>query len=191
LPSRHFQMKPFWKIVLAVLEILLIATSTVMVLMSRTVRTLQIENTSLRVQLAENATPETVQKTPEQMLYAAASRGQRTVLKTVLDANPELVNATSANHGATPLHVAAHDGRAWIVAELIRRNANVNATNDLGFTPLHDAITSGNVDVVTELLRAKPDLTIKNKSGQTPLAYATVKNRTQLADLIRNAGAAD
>jgi uncharacterized protein len=107
----------------------------------------------------------------------------------VLDANPELVNATSANHGATPLHVAAHDGRAWIVGELIRRNANVNATNDLGFTPLHDAITSGSVDAASELLKAKPDLTIKNKAGQTALAYAVAKNRTQIADQIRDAGA--
>ena len=89
------------------------------------------------------------------------------------------------------MHAAANNGRAWIVEELLRRNANINATNSLGFTPLHDVITSGSADTVGILLKHKADLTIKNQAGQTPLQYAVARNRSQLADQLREAGATE
>lgn len=184
-------MQTRWKIIFSVLVILLAATSTITVLLIRNVRELQLENASLRGEPPPPAEVSTQPppKTPEQALYYAIGHGQRRPLKTILDASPELINATGGRHNATPLHVAANNGRAWIVEELIRRHANVNATNSLGFTPLHDAITSGNPDTVSALLKNKADLTIKNLAGQTPLQYALARNRAQLADLLREAGA--
>ena len=131
------------------------------------------------------------QPSPAQKLYEAASRDQRATLTSVLDANPELININTANNRATPLHLAAVNGRAWITAELIRRGADINATNTFGNTPVHNVINNGNAATMSELLKAKPDLSIRNSAGQTPLQYAIARNRNGLAELLRAAGATE
>ena len=45
--------------------------------------------------------------------------------------------------------------------------------------------------MMSELLKAKPDLSIRNTEGQTPLQYAIARNRKELAELLRQAGATE
>ena len=182
-------MKTHWKIILAVLVLLLIVSAAMMAFLGRMVWQLQAENADLRQQLAGNAGSK--QSAVAQKLYDAVTRGQRANLKSILDANPELINLSLANNHATPLHLATVSGRAWITAELIRRGADINATNSFGNTPVHNVINSGNTDTMVELLKARPDLTIRNYAGQTPLQYAIARNKTGLAELLRQAGATE
>jgi ankyrin repeat protein len=179
-------VKFYWKIILALLLVLLMASAVATALLGRLVWQLQSENARLRSEVASNA--QSQQSATEKKLYDAAMRGQRATLKAILDANPELINVTTADNRATPLHLAAVNGRAWISAELIRRGADINATNTFGNTPVHNAVNSGNADTMTELLKAKPDLSIRNYAGQTPLQYAVARNRKELAELLRAAG---
>ena len=182
-------MKLHWKIILSLLMVLLLASGMVTVWLGRMVWQLQSENARLRAQWAESA--QSKQGATAQKLYEAVWRGQRTTLKSILDAHPELININTADNQARPLHQSAVNGRAWITGELIRRGADINATNTFGNTPVHNAINSGNADTMAELLKAGPDLSIRNHAGQTPLQYAIARNRKELAELLRKAGAAE
>jgi ankyrin repeat protein len=180
-------MKLHWKIILTLLIALLLLSAVFTVALGRMVWQLRAENAGLRAQQAEKT--QTKQSATEQKLYEAVRGGHRATLKSILDANPELINISSAGNRATPLHYATVAGRAWVTAELLRRGADINATNSFGNTPVHNAINNGNKDTMAELLKAKPDLSIRNVEGQTPLEYAIARNRTELAELLRQAGA--
>ena len=182
-------MKLHWKIILMLLIALLMASAVFTVLLGRMVWQLRSGNARLRAQLAETTLPK--QSSTEQKLYEAVKGGHRGTLKSILDANPELININTAGNRATPLHYATVNGRGWVTAELLRRGANINATNAFGNTPVHNVINSGNTDTMSELLKAKPDLSIRNLEGQTPLQYAVARNRNALAELLRQAGATE
>ena len=188
-------MKTTWMVVVIVLLAgLLAATVAILVVETVRIRGLGNENANLRLQIGPRDLEPTfqdaqTQKPTARSLYNAASRGNLARLKTILDQNPEFINATPGTHRATALHASARNGKTAIVEELLRRNADVNAQNTLGFTPLHDAVTSGKTNVVLLLLNSKADLTICNSTGETPLQYAITQNQTQIVDLLRQHGA--
>lgn len=55
---------------------------------------------------------------------------------------------------------------------LIKRGANINATNNLGKTPLHVAAWNGNFTATEILLKNGADRTLKDDDGATPLDCA-------------------
>jgi len=63
------------------------------------------------------------------------------------------------NEGATPLHKAAFNGRAWCVKHLLEKGANVNAIDKDKGTPLHNAVYNGHTDCATILIRYKAKVT--------------------------------
>jgi ankyrin repeat protein len=102
----------------------------------------------------------------------------------LLLANKADVNAKN-NNGGTPLHLAANKD----VAELLLANkADVNARNNNGETPLHLA---ANKDVVELLLADKADVNAKDNNGETPLHLAVANENWDVAELLRQHGAAN
>lgn len=63
-------------------------------------------------------------------------------------------------------------GHSAIVNELIKRNVNVNRTNDDGFSPLFYAAQQNQVDICNALLAAGADPTIQGKDPNCPEAPA-------------------
>lgn len=60
-----------------------------------------------------------------------------------------------------------------LIAALVRKGANANARNSLGYTPLHTAVTTRNPKVVAVLLKeGKADPNIPNNAGMYPLQTA-------------------
>ena len=87
--------------------------------------------------------------------------------------------------GETPLHVAAIQGKANIVQQLIEAGADINAPGEHGYTPLHEACAQGKIEVVELLLRNGADVAIENKDGNTPLELAEVLERRKIEDLLK------
>ena len=66
---------------------------------------------------------------------------------------------------------------------------NKSHNNDIGWTPLQSASQNGHLEVVRALLAAGADVNRSDNRGNTPLSGALLYNRTQVADLLRDAGA--
>ena len=62
------------------------------------------------------------------------------------------VDFLGLNQGRTPLHYAIENGQLEIVKELLKHNANVNATDTKDFTPLQIAVTKNNQEMIELLI---------------------------------------
>ncbi len=85
-----------------------------------------------------------------------------------------------ATHRETPLHLAARDGNAAIVAALLGNgiNAIVEARDWMRSTPLHHA---SNANIAARLLKAGADPLSRGASGLTPGEAAEERNRPTVA----------
>lgn len=69
--------------------------------------------------------------------------------------------------GKTPLETACMLGKDDVVAELIRRGADVNLQTHNGYTPLHVAACWGSRSCVEVLVENGAKLNVRNKHGET------------------------
>ena len=65
----------------------------------------------------------------------------------------------------------------------------MNKSYNFGLTPLYMASHHWHLEVVRALLAAGADVNRSTNSGMTPLSCALANNQTQVADLLRDAGA--
>ena len=118
------------------------------------------------------------------------------VVKVLLDAGADVnVRSNGQDPYVTPLHQAAEKGDPEIVKVLLDAGADVNARvqdktkRGSMKTPLHFASEQGNVKVVSALLDAGADVNAKDSDGETPLVRAIRGKHTEVADVLRAAGA--
>ncbi|ADV67893.1 ankyrin repeat domain-containing protein [Deinococcus maricopensis] len=115
--------------------------------------------------------------------FEAAATGHAEVLQPLLDADPRLVAAFSAD-GFTLLGLAAFFGQVEVARALIARGADVNVAsrNGLQVTPLHSAVAGRHADLAALLLDAGADVNARQHGGFTPLMGAAQNGH---ADLVR------
>ncbi|EKD23487.1 MAG: ankyrin repeat protein [uncultured bacterium] len=68
--------------------------------------------------------------------------------------------------------IIKNGGLPIILRELIKRGANLNIKDDLGWTPLHHAVNMGNTiifDIIQTLVENGADKNIKNLDGKLPI----------------------
>lgn len=113
-----------------------------------------------------------------------ALRQDESVLKSLLDKYPDLVNDVSTG-GATPLHFCGMaEVNQGATAYLISRNANIEALDTYGMTPLH-RMASNNLAIGAEaLLKAGADANNAGECGQTPLRLAQMSHAYDVLDVI-------
>lgn len=102
-------------------------------------------------------------------IHDAARQGDLGTVTTILESHPELIELLD-EIGASPLWVAAANGKTNVVRALLARGADpTNATID-GLTGLHWAALHGYYDVCVALLDAGADVNARSKiQGNTPL----------------------
>lgn len=99
------------------------------------------------------------------------------------------INVVTRFERATPLHWAAEQGKAEIVALLLDRGADPEAGNLAGSTALHIAAKLGHEPVVRLLLERKLDANAANLAGVTPLMLAARSGNASAVRLLIAAGA--
>jgi ankyrin repeat protein len=96
-------------------------------------------------------------------VHRFAEDGKLDHLRAILDRHPKLINLKQTfrenrkpywSDEYTALHRAAERGREEVVAYLIEKGADVNATGPLDWTPLHVAAQKGDLAVVKRLVKA-------------------------------------
>jgi ankyrin repeat protein len=126
-------------------------------------------------------------------VFEAAALGDVPQLRTLLDADPALVGAWSAD-GFTPLHFAAFFGHPDAASLLIERGADleVPARNEEiagAARPLHSATAAGRREVCAVLLEAGADVNARQHAGYTPLLEAAQLGDSRLVELLLEHGA--
>ena len=115
--------------------------------------------------------------------------------------------------GRTPLHLAALQNKAAVVALLLQQGAPVNVADENGLQPLHKAAVQGSVEAGEELLRAGASVgaplqvlaklhrltpavifgmlshNMCVQDGTTPLHLASWKGRDEMVKLLLLSGA--
>ena len=119
-------------------------------------------------------------------IHDAAKNGDLEKVRALLKANPDLANSKD-DTGETPLHFATGKGSKEIVELLLTNKADVNVKDKAGETPLHYAAYGGK-EVAEILLAHKADVNAKDDTGNTPLQLATMMDRKDVADLLRQHG---
>ena len=100
--------------------------------------------------------------------------------------NPPL----SANSRDEPaLILAAREGRADILAELLADNPDLTATDKYGNNALWAACFAEASDCISLLLNAGIDIDYQNPSGATALIYSSSSGKTAVVEQVLQAGA--
>ena len=111
------------------------------------------------------------------------------VLRALLDAGA-VSHAREARHPAEALQAAGRNGRTGIIRSLLDAGVPVDAGLP-GYSALMHASARGHVKAARYLIESGADLNAVSVSGSTPLALAKENQRTELIELLREAGARD
>ena len=127
---------------------------------------------------------------PQLDVFDAAAAGQTKPLAELLDANPSLLNAYSAD-GFTSLHLAVFFRRPEVTRLLLDRGAEVNlvSRNDMRVMPLHSAIAGRDTESSRLLVEHGADVNAASHEGWRPLHGAADHGDATLVQLLLAAGA--
>jgi len=115
--------------------------------------------------------------------------GHRETVGVLLDAGADVDLPSRESMKVTPLQSAAAAQEVEIARLLIKRGANVNASQvEGGFTPLHSAAANGNVEFARLLLESGADLNPRMSDGKTPLGVALEHNQSAMTALLQGRG---
>ncbi len=84
----------------------------------------------------------------------------------------------------TPLHLAASEGRADLVAGLLLQGIDINARDAEGKTPLHLATAAGHIDTMRALVEAGANAALRDSDIVTPLYIAAEKGNVAAVDYL-------
>jgi ankyrin repeat protein len=131
-----------------------------------------------------------VEADPGLAVFAAAMQGDAAQLEALLTGNRSLASAVSTD-GWTPLHLAAHFGRADAVRVLINKGADVAArsANAMANMPLHAAAAGRSAEVAKLLMERGAGPNARQNGGWTPLHAAAQNGDTELARALAEGGA--
>lgn len=127
---------------------------------------------------------------PELDVFEAATFGELDRLADLLDGDPSLATAYSAD-GFSALHFPAFFGQADAGRMLLDRGAVVDAHGRgwMTGTPLHSAASGSHVEIARLLLDAGADPNARQSSGWTPLHSAAQNGNAELVGLLLAHGA--
>ena len=98
-------------------------------------------------------------------LYSAAEIGDDELVKTILEAQPELISEKD-KYEFSILHGAVMSESEELIKFLIKNGADVNAKNDEGITPLHIVLYP---EIAQILIAHGAVINAVSKNGDTPL----------------------
>jgi ankyrin repeat protein len=127
---------------------------------------------------------------PELDIFEASAIGQAARVRELLQQNPTLAQAWSAD-GFTPLHLACFFRQEALAKLLLDNGAptGVTAKNPMRVTPLHSAVAAGEFATVKMLLKRGAPVNAQQQGGWTALHEAANTEDEFLVELLLEHGA--
>ena len=116
------------------------------------------------------------------MLILACYRGNQEVAKFLIE-NQANLNYVSKN--GTALMACVFKGELQLVDEMLKKNVNLDLTDENGITALILAVQIKNVEMVKKLLSANANKELKCKQNKTAFEYAVFSNNEEIINLLK------
>ena len=130
----------------------------------------------------------TVNADPDQDLLRASWGGDPQAVKDALDAGANI--RTRSPYDATALHIAARDGSAAAVKEVLAARPDPDAKGEgRDFTPLHGAAARGCAESIRAIAAAGANLEARNELNNTPLHEAAGIGKAEAVRALLECGA--
>ena len=110
-------------------------------------------------------------------LHFAALRGDTDIISLIHTRMPDIESLNG--EGATPLLVAAYNGKLHAVKWFLERGANAAYEDNGGWNALHSAASSGDPETIDHILTHVPNIESKTANGGTPLIIAVRYQKLQ------------
>lgn len=120
-----------------------------------------------------------------QPLGLACFFGQEKVAQFLIETGADVHLASNNAMRIQPIHAAAAKKSARLVEALLRRGADPDARQQLGYTPLHSAAQNGDSATVDVLLGAGADRHLRSDDGNCAADLAEKAGHTNLAARLR------
>ncbi|XP_047961384.1 ankyrin repeat-containing protein NPR4-like [Salvia hispanica] len=119
-------------------------------------------------------------------LYDAASKGDVTKFKQLLQQDPYLVERVSYPCSRNLLHVATLRGQVAIIEEVLKINPGLARISDSQkSSPLHIAVEEGNLEITKRLLSVAPEMCWwRDEQGLNPVQIAAVKGHVEILEKL-------
>lgn len=122
-------------------------------------------------------------------LHWAAANADRKLADLLIASKADL-SARTRLAGITPLFVAAKNGAAEVVEDLLKAGADVNLANASGTTPLMMAAAAGDPATVRIMIEHGATVNaVESTHGQTALMFAAALDRADAVSLLMKNGA--
>uniref|UniRef100_A0AC35TXJ3 Phospholipase A2 n=1 Tax=Rhabditophanes sp. KR3021 TaxID=114890 RepID=A0AC35TXJ3_9BILA len=124
------------------------------------------------------------------LFEAIASKGKgQDVIKSILEAQPNLLFEKDATTGNTVVHVATHKNPLSNLLYLKGHELNLNILNNAGQSPLHIFTNKGDLGMIMTISSYNCDLNIPNGNGDTALHIAVSNRYLEVTRLLLSLGA--
>lgn len=143
---------------------------------------------AITVQLARGADVNARDADDNTPLDLAIARERPAIVAQLLDAGAS-AQAIGKPIESSPLYRAFSKGNKEIIAQLLAKNADVNATNSAGRTFLHQAVIAQQLEQVDFLLDHGAQVSATDKTGLTPLSLAVSHGNREIATRLLDKGA--
>ena len=121
-------------------------------------------------------------------LHWAAIKGKVEIIEALLQ-NAVDKNPQCTNYKFSPLHCAINENQNGAINVLLNAGVNIMAKDKDGNTPLHFASMHGNDAIVHKLIALGANVNATDSQGVTPIFLANYCGHTNIARILRNAGA--
>lgn len=116
------------------------------------------------------------------------AEGKLKTVKLLVKAGADL-EARSKTRKKAPLHTAGHSWDKRVAEFLIKKGANVNIRDGLGWTPLFWAAHNRYPKTVKALIKHGANVNEQDKYGDTPLHWTVTQKSTEVTKILKRAGA--
>ena len=127
----------------------------------------------------------------ETILHHAVQSRDLKVIQLLIAKGVDVNAGTTAGSypGQTALHFAALTGQVKAAELLLINDAEIDATDQLGYTPLRRAIDNRNADVAMLLIRKGAEIKTRDRNGVSLLHVLAQSDDIEMAQLLIDAGA--